>query len=122
MSVRQRNFLPRTLSNDDDDQTAWFADPSDKAAWWKLDLEASYDLNAIELVFPTADMHRYVIEVSSDNQSWITVSDQRTSNKKEKKQRIDGDLGKNIRFVRINFVSGNAGLAEVKVGGKPTNF
>ena len=81
---------------------------------------SQYDLNAIELVFPTADMHRYVIEVSSDNQSWITVSDQRTSNKKEKKQRIDGDLGKNIRFVRINFVSGNAGLAEVKVGGKPT--
>ena len=27
-----------------------------------------------------------------------------------------------LRFVRINFVFGNAGLAKVKVGGKPTNF
>lgn len=112
----------RTLSNDDDDQTAWFADPSDANAWWKLDLEASYDLSAIEVIFPTTDIHRYIIEVSADNQSWSTVSDQRTSKKKEKKQRVEGDLGKNIRFVRISFTSGRAGLSEVKIGGKPADL
>ena len=112
----------RTLSNDDDDQTAWFADPSDANAWWKLDLEASYDLSAIEVIFPTTDIHRYIIEVSADNQSWSTVSDQRTSEKKEKKQCVEGDLGKNIRFVRISFTSGRAGLSEVKIGGKPADL
>ena len=112
----------RALSNDGDEQTAWFAAPSDKAAWWKLDLEASYDLNAIEVVFPTADTHQYIIEVSSDNQSWTTVSDQRSNDKKKKKLSVNDVQKKNIRFVRISFVSGNAGLAEVKVGGKPTSF
>lgn len=110
----------RALANDDDDQTAWFASPSDEKAWWKLDLEASYDLNAIELVFPTIEAHRYILEVSADNQTWTTVSDLRNSDKKEKLQRIEGQLGTNIRFVRISFYSGNAGVSEVRVGGKPT--
>lgn len=112
----------RALSNDDDDQTAWFADPSDTNAWWKLDLEASYDLNVIELIFPTVDRQQYIIEVSADNEQWTTVSDQRTNDKKQKVQRIDGDLGKNIRFVRIRFTSPNVGLAEVKIGGKPADL
>lgn len=109
----------RALANDDDDQTAWFANPSDKESWWKLDLEASYDLNAVELVFPTAENHRYRIEVSADGQVWTAVSDQWNSDKIDKVQRVNGLLGTNIRFLRVLFNSGNAGLAEIRVGGKP---
>ena len=127
LAVNRPSFVSTTaelsykgLANDDDDQTAWYASPTDKGAWWKLDMEASYDLNAIELVFPTTGVYQYIIEVSGDNQTWTTVSDQKESVKKEKIQRTDGAMGTAVRFVRIQFYTNNAGISEVRVGGKPT--
>lgn len=108
----------RALANDDDDQSAWFAAPSDAAPWWKLDLEASYDLNAIELIFPTTDVLDFRIEVSSDNQIWTTVAERKHEGK-DRQELIKGQLGNNIRFVRISFGQANVGLSEIRIGGKP---
>lgn len=109
----------KSLANDDDEQTAWFANTSDKEAYWMLDMEASYQQDAIQLVFPTTDVYRYIIEVSADQQQWNTVIDQKENDSKEKIQTFKGNFGNNVRFVCIRFFSPNAGLSEVRIGGRP---
>ena len=105
--------------NDDDSNTIWIPAKNDKEKWWKLDLEASYDINSIQIEFPTAEAYQYIVEVSEDDKNWTTVVDQTKVSNKDKIRTVSGNLGKNIAFIRIRFVSEVAGLAEVMVGGNP---
>lgn len=109
------------LANDGDDQSAWFARTSDTAAWWKVDLEASYDLNAIQLIFPLDTHCHYVIEVTSDNKTWKQVSEGKNLRPDTRDTKIKGALGDNVRSVRIRFTQGKAGIAEIKIGGTPSS-
>lgn len=109
----------RAAANDDNAQTAWRAEEADGTAWWKLDLEASYDLSAIEIVLPEKGGARFVVEVSTDGRAWRTVAGHSTQRPKEKTVGAKGDLGRSIRFVRCRFFDAGAALSEVKVGGVP---
>lgn len=104
-------------ANDDEAGTIWNPEASDTGKWWKLDLEAAYCLNRIQLEFPTADAYKYIIEVSSDDQNWTTVIDRSNNSEKNKVRMEYGNWGRNVRFVRIKFTSALAGLAEVRIGG-----
>lgn len=108
------------LANDGDDQSSWFANISDTLSWWRVDLEASYDLDIIQLIFPLDTHCRYVIEVSSDNKTWRPVSEGDSLQSATRNTQLKGKSGKNIRSVRIRFTQGKAGLAEMKIGGTPS--
>lgn len=107
----------KALANDGDEQSAWFANGKDASAWWSVDLEASYDLNAIQLLFPLDTHCRYVIETSTDTKTWQSVSEGESATRMVE---LKGELGKNIRSVRIRFTQGKAGIAEIKIGGTPS--
>jgi hypothetical protein len=104
-------------ANDDNTATLWKPNAGDTDRWWQVALEASYAVNRIELAFPTADVYRYLIQVSEDGTSWNTVVDQSNSDINTIRRVAVGNFGDKIAFVRVKFTSELAGLAEVRVGG-----
>lgn len=105
--------------NDNDSYTVWRPTDEDKYKWWKLNFEASYCINKIQVELPLGEVvYRYKIEVSTDDVSWKEVVADRAAEKDSKIRTFDGDFGCDIAFLRITFISDKAGLAEVKVGGK----
>ncbi len=109
------------LANDGDEQSSWFANITDKNPWWRVDLEASYDLNTIQLIFPLGTNCRYIVEVSSDIKTWQQIAEGNKALPETKTQIFKGNLGNNIRSVRIRFTQGAGGLSEVKIGGTPSS-
>ena len=105
----------KTNVNDDNKQTIWQPAKEDQEKWWKLDLEAAYCINQIQIDFPDEDNYSYQIEVSSDGRNWKKIA--------ENNSKVQAYTHKchecNIAFVRIIFHSEQAGLAEVKIGGTP---
>ena len=104
-------------ANDDNAATLWKPNAGDTDRWWQVALEASYAVNRIELTFPTADVYRYLIQVSEDGTSWKSVVDQSHSDINTIRRVAVGNFGDKIAFVRVKFTSELAGLAEVRVGG-----
>ncbi|MEG0037912.1 MAG: glycoside hydrolase family 2 TIM barrel-domain containing protein [Bacteroides sp.] len=109
----------KSWANDGDLQSSWKAAMTDTKPWWRVDLEASYDISNIEIDFATEAKHSFVIEVTSDNQQWTTVVDKRNNPERRKKEVLQGNFGKNIRAVRILFTSAMPEISEFKIGGKP---
>lgn len=108
-------------ANDGSTSTAWLAASTDSKPWWKVFLEISYAVQAIELTFPAAGNYRYTIEVSTDGSAWKTVVDQSSSTSTDQARCATGDFGTHITYIRVNLLgwpSGQPpGLAEVSVGG-----
>lgn len=113
-----------SLANDENTSTAWTPTDADIARWWRLDLEASYNVNRIELTFPTADNYKYIIEVSDDGETWRTAVDESDNTSTLQKRIAVGTFGNSVAFVRVRFTTALAGLAEVRVGGstKPSTL
>jgi hypothetical protein len=103
--------------NDDDNTTLWKPETTDTAKWVILDMEGSYSITRLQLEFPTTGAYRYTIEVTPDGSTWKKVIDQSVSSLNDKLRLAYGNLGENVRQIRIRFTSALAGLAEVKVGG-----
>ncbi|MEG1998917.1 MAG: glycoside hydrolase family 2 TIM barrel-domain containing protein, partial [Bacteroidales bacterium] len=106
----------KSYANDSDETTSWTPKPTDRDKWWKLDMEATYSLNRIQIVFPTKGIYKYKIEVSPDDKNWQKVIDQSDNATAVKSHMNYGNLGRNVRFVRVKFNS-MAGIAEIRVGG-----
>jgi len=105
--------------NDGDVTTFWKPVVTDREKWWKLALEASYCISKIQVELPEADVvYQYKIEVSVDDLIWKEVISDRVSSKDIKVRTFQGDFGCDIAFVRISFISEEAGLTEVRIGGK----
>ncbi|MEG1861944.1 MAG: glycoside hydrolase family 2 TIM barrel-domain containing protein, partial [Bacteroidaceae bacterium] len=107
----------KSFANDETEATLWKPTSTDTKKWWKLDMEATYSLNRIQLVFGNKAAHQYLIEVSADEKEWKTVIDRSQNTTVIQKQMNEGDLGKDVRFVRIRFKSAHPSLAEIRVGG-----
>lgn len=103
--------------NDDDNTTVWRPETTDTARWVILDMEGVYSINRIQMEFPTVGAYRYTIEVSADGTNWTKVIDQTESVITDKLRLAYGNLGNNVRQIRIHFSSTLAALSEVKVGG-----
>lgn len=111
----------KAYANDGNSQTCWKPSATDKERWWKLALEAAYDIDKIQLEFPEARAYRYTIEISIDDKEWTTIVDQTNNESTDKMRIFNGNFGKNIAFIRITFTSDIAGLTEVKVGGSASS-
>jgi len=106
--------------NDSDVATVWMPESNDNQKWWKLALEASYCVSQIEIEFPDKANYQYRIEVSKDDVEWQLIADESRSTSTEKVRLSKGDFGCGIAFIRIQFLSDRAALAEVRVGGVPS--
>lgn len=103
--------------NDDDERTFWQPVQGDKEPWWKLELEAAYCINHIQLEFPKEGFYDYQIELSSNGVDWtVTVKDCFKGKTKEYKK----NFGCDIAFLRIRFFSTNVALSELRLGGVPS--
>ncbi|MFT3738084.1 MAG: glycoside hydrolase family 2 TIM barrel-domain containing protein [Breznakibacter sp.] len=108
-------------ANDGHGATVWKPAGKDKELWWKVALEASYCIDRIQLEFPEEAPYQYLIEVSGDDVNWTTVADRSAVAINARVRTESGNLGCGIAFVRIRFVSEQAGLSEIKIGGVPTS-
>ncbi|HEY4785607.1 MAG TPA: discoidin domain-containing protein, partial [Bacteroidales bacterium] len=70
-SVESSSFPP-TFANDGNTGTRWssaFSDPQ----WIEIDLQATYNISQVVLIWETASAKAYSIQVSNDNINWTTV-------------------------------------------------
>ncbi|MBL4935998.1 discoidin domain-containing protein [Clostridium sp. YIM B02515] len=102
--------------NDLTESTSWRPAKTTTPQWAKVDLGANYNLTGAELVLDTIDTSlKYKIEVSEDNNNWVTVVD-KTQNESTA-QRQDNAFASNARYVRLTipeFVQ-PIGISEFKI-------
>jgi len=107
--------------NDGDTNTFWQAASLDPNAWWQVNLENNYQVDTVQLVFPTPGNYRYQILLSTDNLNWTTAVDQSQNSNTDQSRTAVGYFGSGIGFVRVVFTNMPPGLvpglAEVAVGG-----
>ncbi len=113
-----RTTNDKSLANDESSTTSWKSTVEDLEKWWSVDLGKTYCLNRIQLIFPQTYLWKYVIEVSSDNLNWQKVIDQSANTISATSHFNTGNLGRNIRYVKILFNSTTAGLSEVNLFGR----
>jgi len=110
---------PAGLANDGNLSTAWRAVADTRAeASWEVFLEVAYDIDRIELHFPSPAPHRYWIDVNADGK-WSTVVDQSDSSRTDLTRVAVGNFGRAVSGVRVRFAANGPvpELAEVSVGG-----
>lgn len=107
----------KSYANDADETSFWKPETTDKEKWWKLDMEATYSLNRIQISFPSKALYKYIIEVSQDGEVWKKVIDQSDNMLSVKTHTNYGNLGRDVRFVKLTFNSSLAGIAEIRIGG-----
>jgi hypothetical protein len=105
------------LANDGLSSTFWKHLTTDTDKWWAVDLGATYSLNRIRLIFPQTSTWKYKLEVSGDNSTWQKVIDQSDNAIAGSAFNSTGNLGENIRYVRVYFGNNNAALAEINIYG-----
>lgn len=116
------NGTSKANANDNNPQTFWMPADGDKDKWWKLNFEASYCLNKIQIELPQQGIvYRYKIEVSTDDTYWKEIIADQAGVKDSRTRTFHGDFGCNIAYLRVTFNSDKAGLAEIKVGGQLRN-
>jgi hypothetical protein len=109
------------FANDGNTSTTWQAADNNQNAWWQVFLENSYQVDRVQIVFPSAANYQYKIEVSADGVNWTTAVDQSTTTSTEVSRTATGNFGSGISYLRVQFTGlppgQSAALAEVSVGG-----
>ena len=107
--------------DDGDTNTIWQAVGTDTNAWWQINLENIYQIDTVQVVFPTAGNFHYLIQLSADDVNWTTVVDQSQNSNTNQSRTAVGNFGSDIQYLRVQFTNVPAGLtpalAEVVVGG-----
>lgn len=113
----------------------WSSENSDPQ-WIMVDLGREYDIDEIIIYWETANAKTYIIEGSSNQQDWTTISQQNNMAEGERTDRIE-NIEKGARYVRLTGTEANTGYGysiwEFEIYGKksstggeipmsPTNF
>ena len=106
--------------NNSSSTAGWRSTTEDKAPWWKLFLEDTYDVSYIELSFPDGVQRRYAIETSADGEHWREVATDATTRHEGNRHFISGDLDKRVTWVRVMFATSDAALTHIRIGGMKT--
>jgi len=116
------DIVNKVKVNDGDVATVWIPAKIDTDKWWKLHLEAAYSIGVVQVELPEeSNEYAYIIEVSSDDIKWQRIIDEYANQNNSKIRTYRGSYGNNIAFLRVKFLSVKAGLAEIRIGGKPSN-
>lgn len=43
--------------------------------WWYIDTKGIYDIDNIQMTWNTEEIHKYIIDISTDGKTWVTVVD-----------------------------------------------
>lgn len=120
-SSSQQEAQNAGLAADGNSTTYWQAAANDASPSWTLDTEKGLILRNIHVCFPKAEIYRYVIEVSEDNERWSTALNKLDTTIAEQEAKISFKVQEapvNARFIRIRFVDKSpAAIAEVEVSG-----
>lgn len=115
VSSEQTTFL-KNAAIDGLSSSQWKARSDDTEKWWMVDLGSTYDLNRIQLLFGQSASWKYKIEVSANQEHWTKVIDQTDNIAVVSSHYNTGNLGRQVRYVKIVFTS-TAALAEVNIFG-----
>ncbi len=112
----EQSAFPKNAAADGQPNSQWKAATGDTEKWWMVDLGRPYDINRIQLQFGPTAFWKYRIEVSANRETWTRVIDQ-TDNKAAVASHYNtGNLGRQVRYVKVAFGS-TAALAEVNIFG-----
>lgn len=114
-SSQQSTFL-KEAAIDGQTSSLWKPTAEDTEKWWMVDLGSNYDLNRIKLTFGQTAFWKYEVEVSANNEGWTKVIDLSDGIRAVASNLHTGNLGRQVRYVRIRFYSA-AALAEVSIFG-----
>lgn len=110
----------KSLAIDGNNVSSWKPTTDDLQRWWELDLGKFYCLNRMLITFPQSGIWKYKIDVSGDKTNWTKVIDQSSNVFTVTSHSNTGNLGMNVRYVRITFSSNLAGIAEINLFGEPS--
>ncbi len=81
----------------------WCAEDGQLNHWWQVDLGQEHALAGVGIIFEQYAPYQYLIEVSSDGQSWTTASDQSQSSSINRRQVVNFQA--TARYVRIRYTA-----------------
>lgn len=90
---------PTSNGNDGVDSTRFCAADSKTGNWWRVDLGAEHALTRIEVMWEFARQYGYLVEVSTDDQSYTTAADRSATTDTTQTQTVA--LSGSARYVRI---------------------
>lgn len=111
------NASQRMALNDGNAATMWTPAIDDSLRTCTIDLEATYSLSLIEIVFSTAAAHRFILETSADSNSWQSLADHSRNAATTNKATVSIDKKSPIRFVRVKLLSESSSIAEINISG-----
>ena len=100
-------------------ETFWQADSNGAGEWLMVDLEGFYQLASLKLVFSSPQNHRFIVETSEDQQTWVTRIDRSQTVRTDAIRNDVFDPGTVARYVRVTFTNSNVlpNLAEIEILG-----
>lgn len=107
-SSAEQGNNPTNSGNDGDSATRWCADNGDLDHWWKVDLGQAEYISGTEVDFESTGSYQYKIEVSNDDENWITKVDRRDNSDSQKI--FSDDFTASARYLKITIT----GLPENK--------
>jgi hypothetical protein len=81
----------------------WQASMNEPVKWWQVDFENIYTVSEVRLLFPSVETGTYKIELSKDDQNWITIAHQNESSGKNERRIHVINKNEVGRFLRITF-------------------
>ncbi len=107
------------LANDGDLSTYWLSgEEAGEKAWWQVDMENIYTLSEIDITFKEEQAAQYEIQVSEDGNKWTTICDQKANTTTFKNRKDIPNANNRGRFLRVNFNSSQANIADIQAFGK----
>lgn len=109
------------FANDNNESTCWQSDPTDKAAWWWLDMENFYKIS--EVSFNLGDSKcNFNLEISEDGKTWVNIAKGNSDDTKDGWCNLSCDTNIYAVYFRISFTPTVTGrsitIKEIKIKGE----
>ena len=108
-------------ANDQEQNTYWSANSNQVGEWFQIDLENTLVVSKVKLVFPNEGNYSYKIELNTEGNKWVNITDQRSNSSSNKAREHLSESNQKGRFLRITFTGlpegKKASLAELEIYG-----
>ena len=109
-------------ANDQEQSTYWSANNNQVGEWFQIDLENTLVVSKVKLVFPNEGNYRYKIELNTEGDKWVNITNQRSNSSSNKVREHQSESNQKGRFLRITFTElpegQKASLAELEIYGE----
>ena len=101
---------PAAAGNDGKSLSRWCAANANTGHWWKVDLGRNYNINKSQILWESAIVYQYKVEVSTDNANWSLLVD-KTKNTNNSQTQTDTYAATSARYVRITVTNSGSNWA-----------